>query len=138
MKIQPIARKIPDFDIPPEEHNVQPPPGGWKPETWYEVVISVRHGNPPFLALAFTGFLKPDGSPENLVVISVRHGNPPFLALAFTGFLKPDGSPGNYSGIFTSRYAPEGSDDIFHFYHKNLYLRVRGELVVAVADKEEP
>ena len=108
MKIQPIARKIPDFDIPPEEHNVQPPPGGWKPETWYEVVISVRHGNPPF------------------------------LALASTGFLKPDGSPGNYSGTFTSRYAPEGSDDSFHFYHKNLYLRVRGELVVAVADKEEP
>ncbi len=60
----------------PEARGVHPPEGGWKPHTWYEVVVSLRPGNPPFAALAYTGFLDGSGQPGNYSGIIASNGCP--------------------------------------------------------------
>lgn len=34
-----------------------PPQGGWEPQSYYVIEASVRHGNPIFKAILYTGFL---------------------------------------------------------------------------------
>lgn len=63
-----------------KEHYHIPPKGGWEPQSHYVVEVSVRHGNPIFPAILYTGFLN-----------------------------GPNNTPGGYSGVYinTSEAHPD-------------------------------
>lgn len=41
----------------PDERTILEPEGGWEENSWYQLEVSFRPGNPAHLALLYTGFL---------------------------------------------------------------------------------